>query len=382
MNRYPQERRFRVARRLALTLALPALITVLLCGSAAAVAGPSVLTARTVGGHDALWLVSPTDGAATSVGTLPGLTGSAAVSPDGALVAYLPQNGRPVVWLGYGALSPRTISLRAAGLRHVSGLTWIAPTKLLVSGSKGGRYFDTYNAGLYTVDVETGRVASFRGLRGVEPSADPTSGKVAYVRFTRLDAGSARTNHTPLYRETLKLTSVGGSTSGRTIATAQYRPYAEQRAFSRPQLAAGAQWILTGATGSDVRITYTLYDTGSVPTAWLSVFAPSLQAAAWSPKGRRVAFAGVAASSDGASDACVYIDDVTTGTLTRTPVGILSAASAGMIAGVAWSSDGMVVADALDIRAGAETEHVLVMRGDDLGTVRDIGPGHLSVWVP
>ena len=173
-------------------------------------AGPSVLTVRTSGGHDALWLVSPAGGSATSAGTLPGLAGSAAVSPDGANVAYLPANGKPYIWLGYGALAPKTISLASAGLKRVGAMTWIDAEQLLVSASTGPRYFDLYAARLYTVDVKTGSVKAFRGLLGAEPSADPASGKVAYVRFTKLDGGSARNNHAALYRESLKLLSVNG----------------------------------------------------------------------------------------------------------------------------------------------------------------------------
>lgn len=389
MNGYHLKRRAWVARILVIatvTLAVAAAVTLIGRGPAAGAehrtAGPSVLSVRTDAGHDSLWLVSPAGGSATAAGTLPGAAGSVAVSPDGANVAYLPASGKPSIWLGYGALAPKTISLASAGLKTVGAMTWISADQLLVSASKNGRFLDLRAARLYTVDVKTGSVKAFRGLLGAEPSADPASGKVAYVRFTKLDGGSARNNRAPLYRESLKLLSVNGSGAGRTLTTAQYRLFADHRAFSQPQLAPGADWVLTGETGSDVRITYTLYDTSVIATPWLSVFAPTLQAAAWAPDGGKVAFGGVTPSAAMLSDACVYVDEVTSGALTRTPAGVLSGASAGMITGVAWSADGRLVADALDSALGTAKEHVLLMRGDDLSTLVDLGRGHLSVWVP
>jgi hypothetical protein len=388
VNGYHLGRRAWVARILviAVVLVVCAAATLIGRGPAAAggdrAAGPSVLTTRTNGGHDTLWLVSPAGGSPTSAGTLPGLAGSAAVSPDGANVAYLPENGKASIWLGYGPLAPKTISLASAGLKRVGAMTWNGAGQLLVSASTSPRYYDLYAARLYTVNVKTGSVKAFRGLLGAEPSADPASGKVAYVRFTKLDGGSARNNHTPLYRESLRLLSVSGSGAGRTLTSAQYRLFAGQRAFSQPLLAPGAKWVLTGETGSDVRVTYTLYDTSDIAAPWLSVFAPALQAAAWASDGGKVAFGGVVPSPATLSDACVYVDDVSSGALTRTPAGVLPGASVDMITGVAWSDDGRLVADARVSGMGMSNDRVLLMRGDDLTTLRDLGQGHLSVWVP
>jgi hypothetical protein len=388
VNGHKLERRAWVARVFVGAAVVLTAGAVLLAGRGPAVAadhrpaGPSLLTARSAGGHDALWLVSPAGGPATAAGTLPGLAGSAAVAPDGANVAYLPASGKPQVWLGYGVLAPKTISLASAGLKWVGGMTWIGADRLLVSASTNRRYFDLHTARLYTVNATTGAVTAFRGLAGAEPSADVASGKVAYVRFAKLDGGSASNGHAPLYRESLKLLSLRGSGAGRTLSSEQYRPAADQRAFSQPQLAPGGAWVLTGVTGSDVRVTYRLFDTGDIAMPWLTVFAPTLQAAAWTPDGGRVAFGGVTPSPDTFSDSCVYVDDVTSGALTRSPAGVMSGASAGMITGLAWSDDGRLVADALDNGTGTARQHVLVMRGDDLGAVTDLGAGHLSVWVP
>jgi len=199
-------------------------------------------------------------------------------------------------------------------------MTWTSADQLLVSAFAKGKCSDPHTARLYTVDVKTDGVKAFRGLASAEPSADPVSDQVACVQLTKLDGGSSRNNHAPLYAESLKLPDLDkGGAAGRTLASAQYRLFAEQRAFSQPQLAPGAQWVLAGETGSDVRITYTLYDTSDIATPWLSVSASALQAAAWAPHGGKVAFGGVAASSDTLSDACVYVDDVTSGALARTP---------------------------------------------------------------
>ena len=53
-----------------------------------------------------------------------------------------------------------------------------------------------------------------------------------------------------------------------------------------------------------------------------------------------------------------------------------------MIAGVAWSNDGRLVAVTLDRGTGTSNQHVLLMRGDDLSTVKDLGQGRLTVWAP
>ena len=65
----------------------------------------SVLVVRRAVDHDALWLLSPADGTPTAAGDLPGFAWSAAVSPDGQNVAYLPENER----------APRLDRLRPAG---------------------------------------------------------------------------------------------------------------------------------------------------------------------------------------------------------------------------------------------------------------------------
>jgi hypothetical protein len=387
VNGYHLKRRLWVAGALVVLVALTVAGVTALTGHRPAVAashraaGQVVLTVRTSGGHDALWLVPPAGGTPTAAGTLPGVAGSCAVSPDGANVAYLPASAKPSIWIGYGALAPKTIALGSAGVKRVGSMTWISADQLLISASANPRYYDLRAARLYTVDVRTGSVKAFRGLSGAEPNADPVSGKVAYVRFTKLDGGTARNNQAHLYRESLMLLSLSGSGAGRLLSFEQYRLYADQRAFSQPLLARGAKWVLTGRTGSDVRVTYALYDAGLAAMPWLTVFAPAVPAAAWAPDGGRVAFGGVVPSGDFA-DACIYVDDVSSGALTRTQAALLPGASIAMITGVAWSNDGMLAADARVSDHGAANDHVFVLRGDDLSTLKDLGQGHLSVWVP
>ena len=83
--------------------------------AAKAAATESVLVVRRAVDHDALWLLSPVDGTPTAAGDLPGFAGSVAVSPDGQNVAYLPENIAPRVWIGYGPLGPKSISLDERG---------------------------------------------------------------------------------------------------------------------------------------------------------------------------------------------------------------------------------------------------------------------------
>ena len=338
-------------------------------------AGPFVLALRRAAGKDSMWLLPPAGGVATAAGTLPGLPGSVAVAPDGQNVAYLPESGAPRVWLGYGPLAPRTISLAPAGVRKVDSFTWITNDKLLVAGVTAGKYVDPYKDRLFLVNASTGHVRAFRDLRGTEPSAAPAIGRVAYVRLTTLDPGSASNGNSPLVRESLKLLRLDRTGGGRVVASERYRVYAAHRAMSQPKLSPDAVWVLTGETGSDVRVTYDLRDIqGGQP--FLSVFAPALQAeAGWDPTGQRTAFAGTEILRQ--DRASVWVYDTTTGALVRTPAGLLPDV---MISDLAWSASGDLVAGAWSTVGLSSTRHVLVLPGD-LASVRDLGTGRLPVWV-
>ena len=388
MNGHQNVRRAAVGRILVVTVGLTLLAAclALLAAGEPAAAGhnataQSVLTLRTAGDHDALWLVPPSGGAATAAGTLPGLAAAVAVSPDGTTVAYLPSNGKPEVWIGHGALAPKTIPLQSAGIKALRSMTWIAADTLLVSGSKTAQDFGGYAGRLYTVNVTTGAVAPFRGLSGSEPSADVTTGKIVYVQFKKLDNGSAQNAHHPKYRESLMLTSVGGSGAGQTLGSDDYRLTSDYRAFSAPQLAPGGSWIIAGVTGSDVNVTYNVsYLDNDYLNTWMTMRQPTPQAAAWAPSGSRVAFAG-APVGPGDDLACAYVADVAAGTLARTPAALLPGASAGWIVGLAWSDDGRLAADSLKADSGTANERVMLLDSADLSKIKDLGEGHLSVWV-
>lgn len=335
-------------------------------------AGESVLVVRRAGGHDALWLLSPTDGTATAAGELPGVAGGVAVSPGGS-VAYVPENGAPRIWIGHGPLAPRTISLAGAGVRRIDALTWVTADRLLVSGVKKGAA-NPYRDRLFLVDLTTGETRAFRGLSGAEPSAAPSVGKVAYVKFTTLVPGT-RTK-APVIRESLKVLSLTHDGAGRTVWTDQYRLYADHRAFSRPQLAPDGDRFLTGETGSDVRVTYAVRDTDGVP--FLTVFTVAVQAGGgWDATSTRTAFAG-AVDGPGESSACVWVCDVAAGSLKRSPKGLLPQE---MIASVAWSPSGRLALGGLTGTGAPVAPHVYVLSADNLTGVTDVGAGELPVWV-
>ena len=334
-----------------------------------AAATESVLVVRRAVDHDALWLLSPVDGTPTAAGDLPGFAGSVAVSPNGRNVAYLPANISPRVWIGYGPLGPKTISLADAGVKRVDSFCWIDAGRLLVAGVTSRRAPLRLDR-LYVVNAATGKVQSFRGLYGAEPSFAPSVGKVAYVKFTVAAPGTAANGYTPTIRESLKLLSLNHTGAGRTVWTEENRAFAEYRALSQPQVSPDATWYLTCETGSDVRVTYDIRDRWGYTV--LSVFTPALQAGAgWDVAGRRTAFAGIVGIDD--QSPCVWVHDVASGSLTRSASGVVPPS---MIDSLAWSPSGQLVANAI----GAGARHNFVLP-DDLASVNDLGSGRLPVWV-
>lgn len=335
-------------------------------------AAESVLVVRHASGHDTLWLVSPVDGSATAAGELPGRAGTASVSPAGS-VAYLPENGAPRIWIGYGPLAPRTVSLSGAGVRRVDAFTWVDGDRLLVSGVKKGQA-NPYRDRLFLVDLTSGKTRAFRDLSGAEPSAAPAVGKVAYVRF-KLVSAATRTKPA-VYRESLKVLSVDRGGAGRTVWTDEYELPADHRAFSRPQIAPHGDWFLTGETGSDVRVTYAVRDSDGMPL--LTVFTPAVQAGAgWDAAGARTAFAG-SLTDPGDGNACVWVYDVVSGALTRSPQGLLPEQ---MIGDVAWSPSGLLALGGFVATGSPAVRHVYVLSAADLATVKTVAAGELPVWV-
>ena len=371
----------RSARRRALeaavTLALLALLAAALLAPAAGAAGQSVLTLRTVGSADEVWQVSA-EGTATAAGQLPGLAGQAAASPDGTMVAYVPERGAEV-WVWQGAQQVTTISLAKAGVTAVYGLTWSAPGQVLVSGSKGKGMYDVYSARLYTVDVTSGEVTSFRNIQGTQPSADIASGKAVYVRFRKLDNGTAANGHTPLVKESLMRLDLGSSAAPEVLSSKTYRDFYETADFAGPRIAPGGDWCISGKIPDDPEVTYTVWNE-SLP--WFSLYQEGAYAAAWAPTGLRVAFCGSMDSSiEGQPDTCVFVLEPRSGSLVRSAVVLPAQEDANTwLNGVTWSADGRLALDGLTAGGDAAVEEVYLL-GSDLTTVKDLGPGHLSAWV-
>ena len=79
-------------------------------------------------------------------------------------------------------------------------------------------------------------------------------------------------------------------------------------------------------------------------------------------------------------DGCVYVMNVLSGTLERTPRDLFTGLAKGWLDGVAWTDDGSLVVDGLDSDTLGESGQVFLV-GPGLDTVKALGEGHLSVWV-
>lgn len=366
---------------------VPAFVFALACAclgalfivGASAIAKPasqSVLAVHDEGSYDTLWVITPGDDDATRVARLPGHAGTVAVAPGGAPVAYLPRSGSARVWIRYGGAGPRTISLRSLGVKKVHSLTWISETKLLVSGTKTGRQPNPYKDRLYVVDTATGKVASFRNLRGTEPSAALDVGKVAYVNMKTVAPAIRRKGIGPKIQESLKVLSLSGKYGGKTIDSVTYRLDTDQREFADPRLSPDANWVLYEETGSDGYVKYTVRDTGKLDEPILNIGVACIWAeAGWDSDGERVAFSGKL-WTETAYQACVWAYDVETGALTRTPRDLLPET---VLASMSWSDDGYLLAEADDYETGVQ--RIVAMPGDDLSSITDLGEGSLPVWV-
>ncbi len=366
-------------RRLAFALLTSCVVAtaVVLCAAAPAPAakGPpapaqSVLVLRSAGDHDALWLLAP-DGTPTAAGDLPGHAGAVAVSPGGANVAYLPANRGPRVWIGFGPLGPKTISLTGAGVRRVDSLTWVDDHRLLVSAATRSKA-SIYQYRLYLVNVSTGKTASFRDLRGVEPSGVPALGKIVYTALTVVKPGTAANQNSPTIRESLRVVKLSGGT-GRMVLSQTYVLWAGHRSFSHPKLSADGKWLVSGTTGSDVSVTYTVREGTGFPL--YTVFTAALDVTAgWDGSGR-TAFAGTPRWA--VDQSCIWVSDPGKGTLACTPDGLLPGV---MVTDLAWSSGGALVAGATGWNTTPQTRHVYVLPGG-LTAATDLGTGGLPVWV-
>ena len=342
-------------------------------------AAEKVLTLRYNGTQDALWLVSA-EGTATAAGKLPGVAEDVAVSPDGSTAAYMPFAGKPFVWIGYGPDGPKTIDLAPAGVKTLTGLTWVAKDQLVISGSKKANDANGFNDRLYTVNVTTSSVAPLRNLSGTNPDASPDTGKIVYVRWKKLDNG---TKKYPMakYRESLMLTSLTGSGAGTALDEQEFRMGADYDAYAAPQLAPGGDWLAYGQTGSDVSVTYHVFFLADdYMSPWFEMSMPTPIALEWAPASPLLALGGAAVGPG--SEGCIYVADAAGGDMARTSRDLFSKLSVQWIMDMDWSDGGMIVADGLvDSNSTDPTTHALVLDSNDLSKVKDLGEGNLSVWV-
>ncbi len=380
----------RVRAKTTFVLALVIAVTVL-AGSTAALARSvaphhaapvkeTILTLRTEGDHDTMYLVS-NEGTATAQGRLPGVAETVAASPDGTWVAYLPVGGKPSLWLSQDWDKVQTVDLQPAGIKTVTGLTWTTETQLLVSGTSKANNAAGYTDKLYTVDVTTGAVTPFRNLSGTEPNASSATGKIVYVKYTKLKP-NPKNPKVAHYRESLMVTTLDGLGAGFALDEDEYYLTSDYRAFAAPQIAPGGYWLAYGTTGSDVSVTYTIIylDTqGYVP--WTTIWMPTPLAIAWAPSSPLLALGG-AAVGPGDMDAGMYFIDPDAGATARTPRDLFTKASMEWVMDMDWALDGKLVVDGLpkDFDTSGET-HVLLIDSTDLKTLTDLGAGHLSVWV-
>ena len=125
-----------------------------------------------------------------------------------------------------------------------------------------------------------------------------------------------------------------------------------------------------------MRVTYAIRDAGGNPL--LTLFTVALQAGAgWDATGTRTAFAGTVDGS-GAFNACVWVYDAASGSLTRSPKGLLPQQ---MIGSVAWSPSGRLALGGFTATGSPAARHVYVLSAADLTTMKDVGAGELPVWV-
>ena len=110
-------------------------------------------------------------------------------SPDQRKIAILPAPGRARIYV-YDIARARlsALSFAPTGVQRIHGLTWLSPTRILVSATKSTRT-TTYplTSRLYSMTTTGGKPIAFRNLRGTEPSAAPGAARLLYVRFR--DAG-------------------------------------------------------------------------------------------------------------------------------------------------------------------------------------------------
>jgi hypothetical protein len=305
---------------------------------------------------DGVWQVvrvTPRTGAEQAIATLPFRPWFAVASPDQKRVLYR-DGGRRLAVVDAATGTVQEVSLAGLPIRSVDGATWTGAQRFLFGGSRRSPdYASPENSSLYQVDVRTGKVSGFRGFRGSEPSFATGDGSLIYV--TRRTAGD--TAHETIWR----LRSL----------TARPRPFVRAaeyweagRSFDTPLLSPEGAWVLSPRTGTDVSVTYTLFEVPSGRVAFRSEGA-SLPAAAW-VGGGRVAFQQVHEEARGLG---LFVYDTSDGSLTPQPIPDRSG-----VRSLAWSREGGLALSGYEGR-------VWVSSAAGLGEWVDLGAGSVPVWV-
>ncbi len=252
---------------------------------------------RREGGRDALWRVAPTDGAATKLVDLAFRPSRIEASPDGARLALLPTAIGPKVYVcDVANATVKALSLAARGVRSVDSFTWLSSTRLLVAGSpRATRVAYPMSDRLYSLNVVSGVSASFRDLRGTEPSAAPAAARLVYVRLA--DAGPAPSEPgSRLISEKLVSLKLASGTTPRVIARARYSGSYDIRRFRDPRVSPRGRFVITSTTGSDVSVSYMVrwVTTGNALFTKATTLA-GRDATGWRPLGSKGRFLGHAA---------------------------------------------------------------------------------------
>lgn len=313
-----------------------------------------LLIARRQDGTWRLLRLTPATGAEETLATLPFRPSQALASPSRERVLYLNERrGLAVVEVESGAVT--RISLAGLPVRAIDGATWTSEERLLFGGSRRAYPSPEYSA-LYRVDVPSGRVANFRGLKGGEPSYATDEGSLVYV--TRRTVGEEA-------RETVwRLRSL----SARPRAFASAAAYIDAgRLFNTPLLSPDGAWLLGPKTGTDVSVTYRLYDV-RFAQPFLTSRGASPMFAAWG--GSKVAFLQ---SRPGQASVAVYLCDTDDGSLTALTV------PPTVIVDFDWSPQGDLAGWSPSDTLGDGAVHVSA--ASSLGEWVELGAGLVPVWV-
>ena len=348
-------------------------------GDTRAAATGSIIVVQRAGTQDSLWSVSPSGAGATKLIDLPFRPARMVGSPDQRKIAILPAPGRARIYV-YDIARARlsALSFAPTGVQRIHGLTWLSPTRILVSATKSTRT-TTYplTSRLYSMTTTGGKPIAFRNLRGTEPSAAPGAARLLYVRFR--DAGpNAADPRSRLVVEDLMSLELAPGSKPRIVKHARYTDSLDIRRFRCPDVSPDGKFVVSSTTGSDVSVTYAVrrVATGKLVRAKSTTLGPRARTA-WTHSSERVAFWGMPPSGT-MQTAALYVCEVASAKITRD--GPLSNVA---VAGLAWAPDDSLLAYALRARTGGvDDARLWTIEPGTSATPTGLGEGSLPVWVP